>query len=1084
MTASSLPAEAGRLERAWAARLPLRLEIVAYAAVIAAGFGLRLWDLGSRALHHDESIHAKWAYDLLQGDYTHSPIFHGPFYYHFQASVFFVFGTNDYTSRLSAAFAGMGLVLLPLLLRRWLGPVGAFSAVAFLALSPTLVYYSRFLREDIYMAFFVLLIVAAMWRYVAEGRERWLILMAVGFVGGVTTKEGMFLTIAVFLLFLDLYVATELARTTMRNRAGLAAEDEELNRFELGWRTAALAPFSVPIVAFWPFLGRLRERMAWSELPRSGDLLVLMGTLTLPLLTPVLRDPLERIGFVEKDIILADGATTSRLDWDDHLLPAITTDDRWLLGGLFLLTTSSAAFVGLQWRARTWAICFGIVAGVYLTLMTTEWTNLDGLVSGPWGSIDYWREEQLEGYRGDQPWYYYYLLMPAYEFLPLTVALCGAFWAIFRGNAFSRFLVFWLVGQWLALSYGSEKMPWLNTHLAVPACILAAWTVNRAWLAARDTPRERLYPVLWATAGLAAGAMLFLVFLPHGTGYNVARLAVVALAAFAITFTATPLGRRAAGLVVVIALIGALSLFSLRTMVNASFERGDVPKDMLIYTQSSPQITEVMDDIEALAAATGKGKYLPIAVDGRDSFAWPWAWYLRDYKCVAYPDMSSGDPGRSFCEGVEQPYVVLLVNNASTGAVEQWIDENEAGSYGAPLEYPHRWWFPETYKDALKVGAFTSCTGKSGDCGPFRWATWSAIADNVVSGSWLRTWYRYWRDHDPDQISGRTGDRDCNSCGSVDGSAYFPPGYDFETNAYVVKPLEPPHPGVDAAGRATFGGRGSQDGNFARPVDIETDAAGNLYVIDSSRRRLQKFDAAGNVLASVDVRGAEGTDEESEPWGLAVLPDGRVVVADTFGWRIRVFDAALNLAAVYGETPKLEPGVEPGPLELFGPRDAAGHASGDIWVTDTGHDRIVVIGADGTAKQVIGGEGTEPGQFNEPVGISIQDVSGTIAISDVFNGRVVLLNPDGTYRGEFRVDGWTSAAEDKGYVETLRDGRIAVSMPELDEVRIYSREGELLATIAPTEEPLDRPYGMLETVDGKLWVVEGGAARVRQFALP
>ena len=64
---------------------------------------------------------------------------------------------------------------------------------------------------------------------------------------------------------------------------------------------------------------------------------------------------------------------------------------------------------------------------------------------------------------------------------------------------------------------------------------------------------------------------------------------------------------------------------------------------------------------------------------------------------------------------------------------------------------------------------------------------------------------------------------------------------------------------------------------------------GNLYVIDSSTKQLQKFDADGNFLASVDVRGEiPDPAERSEPWGLAVAPNGDVIVADTFGWKVRV----------------------------------------------------------------------------------------------------------------------------------------------------------------------------------------------------
>ena len=87
------------------------------------------------------------------------------------------------------------------------------------------------------------------------------------------------------------------------------------------------------------------------------------------------------------------------------------------------------------------------------------------------------------------------------------------------------------------------------------------------------------------------------------------------------------------------------------------FERGDVPKDLLIYTQSSPEIARIAQDIDQLAEATGKGYNLPIAVDSTDSFAWPWAWYLRDYKSVAYVDFNTGPP--------QGEYAVLLVNSSN-----------------------------------------------------------------------------------------------------------------------------------------------------------------------------------------------------------------------------------------------------------------------------------------------------------------------------------------------------------------------------------------------------------------------------------
>ncbi|MEP6871360.1 MAG: flippase activity-associated protein Agl23 [Anaerolineaceae bacterium] len=1036
-------------ERVLSTRLALNWEVALYVVVFALAFALRFWDLGGRALHHDESIHAQWSWSLIQGSYHHSPIFHGPLYYHVQGLVFLLFGASDYTSRVSAAIFGTALVALPFLLRKRLGPVGTLAAVALVAFSPTLVYYGRFFREDIYMAVFTLLGVIGLWRYMEDGRSRRLIVFAAGYVGSVLVKEGAFLTAALFLIYLDLYLAAELAQRTLIARDNYSARNRAI-------LTVGLAPWVWAIAALWPFLGAVRRRMEWDDLPRSGDLLVLLGTLTLPLLTPLSRKYLlEPFGIVEKD----------RLNWEKHFQSGeIASRDAIAIGGLFAVTVSMAAFAGLQWKPKVWAVAFLGGALVYLTLMTSFWTNMDGLVSGPWGSLDYWAGQQ-EQTRGDQPWFYYYMVMAMYEFLPLVLCLGAVWWAVARGDAFSRFLVFWLAGIWLILSWTSEKMPWNNVHIALPACLLAAWGIQRAWSAwDPKPPLQRSLVTLLSIAAVAAGALAVIAFLPGGTTYGAMRL-VVALAAIGlIAYAAWPLGRTATATVLVVTAVGALSFFSMRTMLMASFGRGDDPKDLLIYTQSSGELAKIAVEIDQLAAATGKGYQLPIAVDSTDSFAWPWAWYLRDYKSVSYVDFTSGSPSGDFA--------VMLVSSANVSKVNDQLIAGADNRYGSPRKYPHRWWFDETYKEATNTGQ-GACLTKSGNCGPFRLATWQTIGEGLSSGGWLSIWAGYWRDHDPHRANG-----------STDAYAYFPANYDIAKAALSAKPIEPPKPGFDKAGRPTFGGVGTQPGQFFQPTDVETDAQGNLYVIDSKTKKLQKFDPNGILIASVDVR-ANPSDsaDSSEPWGLAVQPGtGRVVVADTFGWKVRVFDKDLKPALSFGNAP--DTSKTPGPFDLFGPRDAIIDASGNIWVTDTGNDRIQVYTPEGQFLKTVGSSGSGPSQFDEPVGIS-QGPDGAIFVADMFNRRVVVLNADGSFKTQFPVDGWGGQEVlDKPYVRALSDGRVAVSLPSLNQVRIYSPAGKLVGNVSAPEDPLNRPYGILQTADGKLWVAEGGSARLRLFVLP
>ena len=1050
----SAPPERARdgapLDRLLARRLEVNWTLVAWIAIFAAAFALRFWDLGARALHHDESIHARWAWDLAQGSYRHSPTFHGPLLYFVQGFTFLLFTATDYTSRISPALFGMLVVAAPLALRRWLGSTGALAAGALLAFSPTLVYFSRFLRMDIYLAVFILAMVVAVWSYLHDGRTRWLIVLALALSLAFSTKEAAFLFVAFLLLYLNGHLAIDLAQASRRARGEAA-----------GWRTlafaAALYPFAWGIAALWPFLERLRPRLGWRALPRTGDLIVLTGTLTLPLLTPFAKNALERL------------FSSGSLDY-----PAIcaspSTEAAATLAFGFVVTIGLAAFAGIHWRPRTWLIAAAGAALIYATLMTSLWTNLEGLCSGAWGSLDYWQAQQ-DVRRGGQPWFYYLMLMPAYEFLPLALALVGGAWALWRGSAFARFLTLWFVVIFAALSFAGEKMPWLNTHLAIPAILLAAWTLDRAWRHWR--PARLAAADLFALAvALAVAALIpaLLVFFRDQAPALAIPLALLALAA---ALLGARLGRRSLPFLAALVLVAALAFFSIRAMIGVTFERSDTPHDILIYTQSSPDITRLADEIDALADASGKGLDLRIAIDSRDSFAWPWSWYLRDYRSVAYVDMTNGFPAGDFD--------VVLVNQSNDEVVSRDLEARGAlASFAPPFQYPHRWWFPERYKGALTAG-------------PLEAAAWRQIGGGLFRGNWARDAFAYWRDHEAPA-----------PFGSIDGFAYFPLNFDRDAGRLSRAPAPDPAPSPtpdppptldpatsptpatpvierDSAGRPAFGSTVA----FGAPVDIAEGPDGSLYVIDSLTAIIQKFGPDGAPLAAVALRTG---GEPSGPWGLAVAPDGVVYVADTFGWRILALDANLSPILSFGQPP-LRDGAPPSPDQLFGPRDLAVDGDGNLWVTDTGHHRILVYSPAGEFLRAIAGpwrpetfhQGAGPAQFREPVGIDIAP-NGEIVIADAGNARVQTLDPSGRPLREFPVPGWGGGdAQDKPYLRVLRDGRIALSLPLLGEVRIYSAEGTPLAAIAPADDPIRLPYGILERPDGKLWIVEGGAARVRLF---
>ena len=217
---------------------PSRSQVIGWLpfwGIILLGAILRFWGLGDKPLHHDESLHAYYALQLMKNDlqnwlscfnglvggcYTYDPLLHGPFQFHAIALVYQISqwlhapdnGVNTTTVRIAAATLGTLVVGLPYFVRDYLGRIGALLASLLLAVSPSMVYFSRFAREDIYLVCFTLLMVVSVARYVRDRKMRWLVLAAAAFSLAYATAEATFLTIAIFGSFLGALIVWELGK--------------------------------------------------------------------------------------------------------------------------------------------------------------------------------------------------------------------------------------------------------------------------------------------------------------------------------------------------------------------------------------------------------------------------------------------------------------------------------------------------------------------------------------------------------------------------------------------------------------------------------------------------------------------------------------------------------------------------------------------------------------------------------------------------------------------------------------------------------------------------------------------------------
>ena len=642
-------------------------ELVAYPALVIAALVARLWDLGSRAMHHDESLHALYSYNLAVGDgYRHDPMMHGPFQMEATAGIFLLLGDSDFTARLLYALAGTVLVALPFFLRNRLGRTGALLAATMLAASPAMFYFSRFARNDILVAVWTLGLVIAVWRYLDEGKTRYLYWVAGLLALAFATKESAY----VITTALGSYLLVEILSRNWSSITGLVRVGvnpmEALGQLINGaWQT-------------------LRRGLRFEKPSRQASLFVLLFTLSLPLGAALVSMVQDSSLLGGTGLVLASPIGSPRIGAPSGggiVIAAVTIG--------FLLWVS--ATIGSKWNWPVWWKCAAIFGVVWVLLYSTFFTNPLGIGSGIWQSLGYWIVQQLQDVpRGNQPFYYYLVITPLYEFLPLIFAVAGGVFYWRRRDRFGLFLVFWCVSTFLLYTYITEKMPWLLVHLALPLIVLAAKFLG-------DVVEGIQWRRVWRGGGamIVPGVTLFVAALwllafsePEGRDGYLGLLATVAalvcLAALGY-WVHRRIGSRNFWSVAAVSFALLLLALTVRATWHAAYRNGDTPVEMLVYTQTSPDLAAVYRQI--VRNPDGADGTITVSIDGTGGFSWPWAWYLRERQGVGY-DSYSGPV-------TEAPDASILLLNADNMPES---DDVMAERYGSGVRIPHRWWFPENYR--------------------------------------------------------------------------------------------------------------------------------------------------------------------------------------------------------------------------------------------------------------------------------------------------------------------------------------------------------------------------------------------------
>jgi len=156
----------------------------AFLVAIALAALLRLPSLAARPMHHDEANQAVRCGDLMSsGVYRYDPAeHHGPSLYFLALPVAWLSAgcdfprTTETTFRLVTVLAGICLSAVFWLLRDAIGPVGSVAAALLAAVSPALVYFSRFFIQEPLFVLFTLLLIASGWRYWVSRNVWWAVI--------------------------------------------------------------------------------------------------------------------------------------------------------------------------------------------------------------------------------------------------------------------------------------------------------------------------------------------------------------------------------------------------------------------------------------------------------------------------------------------------------------------------------------------------------------------------------------------------------------------------------------------------------------------------------------------------------------------------------------------------------------------------------------------------------------------------------------------------------------------------------------------------------------------------------------------
>jgi uncharacterized protein (TIGR03663 family) len=1041
-----------------------KVVLILLAITLLFGVWIRLQGLGRKAFHHDESLHAYYGFRIYdQGRinnsnpndivYKYDPVYHGPLLYHISAFVFFLFGDNNTTARLPIALCGIYMIYLAWLLFSREKDSSRWWAMAFVGISPTLIYFARFDRMDTYAATCGLGLLVHAIRYWKWGRDRDFYATVLFLVFMYCTKENSYMT--GFVLGASA-VAYGLIRIFDRQNGG-----PEFLRKALCERTALTqllllyGLFSLFAFLYARFYFEInlspggKYYSLWGQFPGKhfgGWLNMFIGDpkqggSTVKWLLAHWGGFSITFWFIFIAIAVALLVLLHRLRYSKHGEGVVQSADKKDK------TPVDSILSALVEHSRI-IIALAVIIFVYSFLFTTMFASVPGrsigqsLTMGVRDYISHWfGAHQTERLAGTPLYYYYRLLVyePAYLALGLTGALLfllgQARTILFpreEDSDNSQHLMFFMISSVVGMIFFLfffKALLGVSMGKAIGIGMLAGVMFYPFILLFRHRPLWA-FLIFWSIANLLIYSQLG-EKAPWLLTHHALPLALLSAAVMGELMSRV----RTPGLRTLLLIpIGLLLIFEVRSAIFANIYYEDDGRETIVYVQTAPEIRELIKEIDEIAMKSGKFERLPYVV--ANEVEWPFAWYLRHYTNRQSEFRPQG--------------AAIVIEHADLGGAKHENMKLKLGDgYTFKKMRLQNWW--DNIQQRL------NSNGRPG-------------VDYFVHPVTRRLLIEYFLYRKPWNFRGNMG----NPIGSKDIYVYIKkdavekdiaPKKDTRKYPEGAKAL-PMSLRVDR----TYGTNGTAAVRFQEPRGLSW-AGGKLYVSNSKANTVVVLDQNGKQVA---VYGGPG--KLDVPNAVAGDPAGGCWVADT--WHHRIVHYAAD-GSVLGE---YQP---PQSDSFFAPRGIALSKQGGLVLTDTGKHVLKMFDGSGSFVRTVGLPGALKGQFSEPVGIAIAQ-NGSIYVADTGNQRIQILNPAGKPVYEWNVPGLLPQGDERvisGIEPALAigpKGRLYATDATTNRIMVFTSDGWRMQMYGVTKQ-LAGPKGIAVDDKGRIYVANTQAGQVTRY---